>query len=177
MRSGVSLSDIKDPSRFFTNEGDPIGIQYSPVIEDGEVVLKVSAKFSIPDFINSYADSCDMSFIIARLKAGDSSVLNVVPANFGDTTIFPDNRAAMLQTVIDAQNTWDHLSPDIKSRFDDDFHSWFAQAGSEDWVSKMQKDLQEFGRSDTAAIAGQSAARVDQPVFGTDSTSIPAQEV
>ena len=137
MRSGVTLSQICSGDSFISSSGDRFHVLYSAVIEDGSLRLLESGKEDISLLINSYRDQTDMSFIIARLTAGDSSVLNQRAPMYGDFSLCSYDHAEMLRNVMDAHNYFDHLPAATRSRFDDDFVKWFSSAGSRDWSEKM----------------------------------------
>lgn len=132
-----TLSHICDGNTFISSSGSPVKLIFTPAFEDGQIILNETGKFDISEFINSYADSTDMSFILARLAAGDSSVLNVSQGFFGDASILsPDHRAA-LDTVISAQTYFDNLPKETREKFNDSFVEWIQSAGTKDWVSRM----------------------------------------
>lgn len=136
MRSS-SLSCICDGNTFFSSSGSPVKILYTPALVDGELVLNETGKFDIAEFINSYADTTDMAFILSRLSAGDSSVLNVQRGFYGDSSMLANDHRAALDTVISAQIYFDNLPQDIRDKFNDSFVDWIQSAGTPDWVSRM----------------------------------------
>ena len=139
MRSS-SLSSICDGNTFFSNPGSPVKLIYTPALEEGQIVLNETGKFDISEFINSYAETTDMSFILARLSAGDSSVLNVSQGFYGDSSMLsPDHRSA-LDTVISAQTYFDNLPKETRDKFNDSFVEWIQSAGTKEWVSRMVKN-------------------------------------
>lgn len=136
MRSS-SLSSLCDGNTFFSSSGSPVKIIYTPALVDGELVLNETGKFDISEFINSYADTTDMAFILSRLAAGDSSVLNVQHGFYGDSSLLSNDHRAALDTVISAQTYFDNLPQDIRDKFNDSFVDWIQSAGTPDWVSRM----------------------------------------
>lgn len=139
MRSS-NLSLICDGNTFISSAGSPVKLIFTPAYEDGQIVLNETGKFDISEFINSYADTTDMSFILARLSAGDSSVLNVSQGFFGDASILADDHRAALDTVISAQTYFDNLPKDIRDKFNDSFVEWIQSAGTQEWISRMVKN-------------------------------------
>lgn len=133
----TTLSHICDGNTFFSSSGSPVKLIFTPAFEDGEIVLNETGKFDISEFINSYADSTDMSFILARLAAGDSSVLNVSQGFFGDASILSHDHRAALDTVISAQTYFDNLPKETRDKFNDSFVEWIQSAGTPEWVSRM----------------------------------------
>lgn len=129
---------VSDPNIFFTDSGDRYHILYSPIVEpDGTVLLVESGKEDIQEMINSYRDQTDMTFILQRMAAGDTSVLNQKEPMYGDFTNMPRTYAEALQLVIDREAQFMKLPLDVRKQFDNDFRKWFAQSGSEDWYNKM----------------------------------------
>lgn len=156
MRSGITLAMIADADTFVSAPGDPIHVLYSPILKDGDLILAESGKQSIPDFINSHKDLCDMNFILSRLAAGDASVLNARDAFYADVSNLSWNRAEMLQNVADMQMYFDHLPDEVRELFDNSFPAWISQAGSPEWSEKMTlplKDRQPSSLVKDAAVA------------------------
>ncbi len=139
MRSST-LSHICDGNTFISDSGSPVKLIFTPALEDGQIVLNETGKFDISEFINSYADTTDMSFILSRLAAGDSSVLNVSQGFYGDSSILPDDHRAALDTVISAQTYFDNLPQETRDKFNDSFVEWIQSAGTKEWVSRMVKN-------------------------------------
>lgn len=135
-----TLSHICDGNSFITSPGNPVKLIFTPAYEDGQIILNETGKFDISEFINSYADTTDMAFILSRLSAGDSSVLNVSQGFFGDASILPDDHRAALDTVISAQTYFDNLPKEIRDKFNDSFVEWIQSAGTKEWVSRMVKN-------------------------------------
>lgn len=120
-----------------TCSGDRYHVDYQPIIEDGCIQLVEAGRTDIQAVIDSYADSCDMSLILQRLSLGDTSVLNAKTPMFGDFTAFPTSLAGILNLKLEAQRVFDKLDPVVRDQFED-FNSWLAASGSQDWLTKMQ---------------------------------------
>lgn len=124
-----------------TSSGDEYHIVYSSVInEDGTIDLVPSARDSIQDYINSFVPQTDMSYILAQLKNGNTSVISRAPMMYGDFTDAPKSYAQALQMVIDGRATFDALPLSVRNKFDNSFEKWFATAGTQDWLSAMSPD-------------------------------------
>ena len=139
MRSS-SLSVICDGNSFFSCPGSPVKVLYTPALVDGEIVLNETGKFDIAEFINSYADTTDMAFILSRLSAGDDSVLNVQRGFYGDASFLSDDHRAALDTVLSAEVYFDNLPQATREKFNDSFVDWIKSAGTPDWISRMTND-------------------------------------
>lgn len=108
--------------------------RYAP---DGRLVLVETDSIDIKAEINSYKDMTDMSYILSRLACGDTSVLNTAQPLYGDFTNFPKSYVEMLQLVQSGEDAFTALSPEIRSKFDNDVGQWFASIGSAEWNDKM----------------------------------------
>lgn len=107
------------------------------ISDNGERILVVVGKRDVRAEVQSWKESCDISLVFARLKAGDSSALNQRKGEFIDCTIFPKNNREMLNQVIEGRRLFDSLDPAIKKRFDGSFEKWFSSYGDQEWFSKM----------------------------------------
>lgn len=129
---------LPDPNSYCTPSGDEYHIIYSSVLQDdGTIDLEPMSRESIQERINSYAAVTDMSYILAQLRNGNTSVLNRGTPIFGDFTETPKSYAEALQLVIDGRAQFDALPLSVRSKFDNSFEKWFATAGSPDWLSAM----------------------------------------
>lgn len=129
---------VSKPDEFITCSGSKVHINYSPkVLDNGTIKLIPSGKENIQDRINSFRDSCDISYILRRLQMGDNSVLTDKVPYYGDFTSVPKSYAEALQYVIDAEKKFYDLPLDTRNLFDNDYRQWFATAGSPDWLNKM----------------------------------------
>lgn len=137
MRSGFKFSQLPDPNTFLTEPGSPIRTIFAPVIENGCLSLAENGKQNIQTLIDSYRDTTDMTYIMARLTAGDTTVLNARDAFYADVSNCSFNPAEMLQNIIDARTYFDALPKDIREKFGYDFKAWFSDAGSKDWAERM----------------------------------------
>lgn len=132
-------SRVPIPSDFFTCSGD----LFKPVLSgklmaDGTIKLTEIDQIDIKAEINSYACTCDMAYILSRLKVGDVSVLSAKEGAYGDFTVFPKTYAEMLQLVQSGEDAFNSLPLDVRSSFDNDINKWFATIGTPDWNDKMK---------------------------------------
>lgn len=117
-----------------SNPGSDIVIEYSPIVnDDGSITLEESGKSNIQEYIDSFAESCDIKSIIARFNAGDVEALNRNVMKFGDFTEFPKTYAEVLQLQIDSNNLFNSLPINIKEKFDNDPNKFFVMSGTEEW--------------------------------------------
>ena len=124
---------------FVSNPGSPIREVYAPKVKpDGSIEVVATGKENSDQFIQSFAQSTDMTFILAKLAQGDTSVLHQRPAMFGDFTKIPGSYAEVLQMQIDAARAFDRLPVDVKRKFDNDVNKFMASAGSSSWFDKIE---------------------------------------
>lgn len=135
-----------------TCSGDRYHVDYQPIIEDGCIQLVEAGRTDIQAVIDSYADSCDMSLILQRLSIGDTSVLNSKTPMFGDFTSCPSTLAGILNLKLEAQRLYDKLDPAVRDQFED-FNSWLAASGSQEWLTKMQGNPANTSVSEDSSAA------------------------
>ena len=116
-----------DFKREFTSSGDEEALIYSPSVDnEGRITLEVSGKRNIPEFIDSFRDSCDINNIVARFNAGDVSALSRSQGAFLDVTQLPHTYAEMLNTVINAEATFNQLPLEVRERFENNYVKWLS---------------------------------------------------
>ena len=116
-----------DFKRDFTCPGEEEALIYSPSIDnEGRVSLEVTGKRNIPEFIDSFRDSCDINNIVARFNAGDVSALSRSQGAFFDATQVPHTYAEMLNTVINAEATFNQLPLEVRERFENNYVKWLS---------------------------------------------------
>lgn len=126
------------------------------VDEDGQWKFETVNKIKISDYINSFADQCDMRIILQKLKEGDTSVLNQRASFYGDAVNVPHTQAEALQIMIDSRKKFDSLSDAQKKAFDGDFQKWFSTVGTVSWFDKMgliKKEEVQDVKEEAAAAA------------------------
>lgn len=129
---------IPDPKEYFSDPGDRYRIVYHRIINaDGVYEIVEKERINVSELVNSYKESTDISYILAKLKAGDTSMLNSNPGVYMDTTKFPKTYAEALQLVINSREAYDTLSQDVKNKFGNDFNKWFSTTGSAEWMENM----------------------------------------
>lgn len=131
---------VSDPNSFVTNPGSEIRILYtSKVCPNGEILLKPCGEENIQEYINSFRESTDMSFILHQLSIGNTAVLERQQMMYGDFTEVPANLAEAQQVLIDGENAFNQLPLDVRQQFDNNFRNWLFTSGTPDWMSKMSK--------------------------------------
>lgn len=131
---------VSDPNSFVTCAGSRTKTLYSSkVLPNGEIVLTPSGKEDVQDYINSFRESTDMSYILHQLALGNTSVLNQKQMMFGDFTEVPESLAEAQQMLIDGEEAFYKLPLDVRQQFDNNFRNWLFTSGQPDWMQKMSK--------------------------------------
>lgn len=130
--------------KFVSNPGDRYHVLYAPKVDkEGNIELVEAGKEDIREKINSFAESCDISLILARVAQGDLSGLQVNPGMYGDFTEMPKTYADFLQLEIDSNNLFNKLPLDVRKEFDYDAGKFLAAAGTDEWRKKLGNVLPE----------------------------------
>lgn len=129
---------VPDPNEFVTCPGETEHIVYtSKVMEDGTILLTPCGKENIKELINSYVDQTDISYIMAQLAVGNTSVLNNKTPMYGDFTEAPKDLRHAMQIMLDGEKAFYQLDLDTRQKFNNDFRQWLVTAGSESWLKNM----------------------------------------
>lgn len=140
MRFNVSRSMIADPDTFISSSGERIRFLYELGLDEHKrKTLVQTGSVDISDFINAFQSTTDMAFILARLSAGDVSVLNRKPCFYADSTMFPKTPAEGYDMIDQSIRAFDALPDEVRAKFDNNVLNWLGSAGSPDWVSKMSR--------------------------------------
>lgn len=140
MFNRISRSMIADPDTFISSSGDRVRPLFELGLDkDKRKILVQTGSVDIPDFINAFQATTDMAFILARLSAGDVSVLNRKPCFYCDSTILPKTPAEGYDMIDQSIRAFDALPDDVRAKFNNNVLDWLASAGSPDWISKMAR--------------------------------------
>lgn len=128
--------------RFITPAGSPFRPVYKLKFsgKTGTEELFKTGKEDFQEFIDSFAESCDLSVIISRVNAGEVDLLSARIGSYGDFRQVPATKAEMMQSMIDSKKIWDSLSDNQRAEFED-FSDFAGSAGSEDWFKKLGYDV------------------------------------
>lgn len=133
---------IPDPNSFISNPGSKYQIQYKPIVQkDGTIKLVESGKINIEEYINSFAESTDMAYILQQIKLGNFDILNQRTASYGDFTEVPKTMAEFQQRLIDGTNAFNSLPAHVRNQYDNDLWKFMADTGSEKWLDVMKDFL------------------------------------
>lgn len=111
----------------FTNPGNPKKPTYSPKFADDGSLQLVSTGFVDTDLeISAQRDKTDMSYILARLQAGDSSVMPDPDALYADVTGLPTTPIGMVNFLDGLRRQFDALPSETRALFDNNFNRFVA---------------------------------------------------
>lgn len=131
---------LPDSDTFITCSGEAVRPLFELGLDDdGKKTLVHTGDIDVPQFINAFASTTDMAYILARLSAGDASVLNRKPIFYVDSTVFPQNARDGYHLVDDAVRAFDALPDEVKLRFNNNALDWINSAGSDNWIANMTR--------------------------------------
>lgn len=105
-----------------SNSGDPMRRTYKKIYEttathERQPRLVEDSASSMADYINSFADECDIHNILLRYSCGDINVLNARQGFYMDISAFPADRSKSVSkatsTISDAIATAIADAPDV----------------------------------------------------------------
>lgn len=133
---------IKFAERHITPAGSPFRPVYKLKFsgKTGAEELERTGKENFQEYIQSFAESCDLSVIISRVHAGEVDLLSARIGSYGDFRNLPQTKAEMMQSVIDSKQIWDSLTDQQRGEFED-FNDFAGSAGSADWLKKLGYDI------------------------------------
>lgn len=100
---------------------------WSPIYgDDGQLVLECTGYKDTDVEIASYAPQTDMAYIIARINAGDTSVLPDPDALFADVADLPNTPIGMINFLDGLRRQFDSLPAETREQFDNSFSRFVA---------------------------------------------------
>ena len=133
---------VPDPNKFFTNPGSRFQVRYSSTVnKDGTISLTPCGKIDIQEFIESFRETTDLSYIMRELQRGNMSVLNQRQAFYGDFTSAPKDMMDFQQRVLDGQRAFYELPLEVREKYNNNMWLWMNDAGSEKWTDVMKEFL------------------------------------
>lgn len=150
-----------DDSRVYSESGSPEAIKYSSrYAKDGSIEVYEVGKKNTQEYIESWADSCDLNKMIARYMAGDETALNRVKGEFLDLTSMPTSFADMFNLVRDAEDNFAALPVEVKEKFNNNAVEYYMQYGSDSFVEKI-KSVMKVSADDVKVIVEEKGVEVD----------------
>lgn len=120
-------TQFHERKRFFTNPGNPVKVKYgSSYDEAGRVQLVEEGTENLYDFIQSFADSCDIHVLLKRYSNGEVDVLSKVQGMYGDFTEFPTTYAELLNTVNRGEAMFNEFPVEVRAKFNHNFAEFMA---------------------------------------------------
>lgn len=129
-----------DPNIYSTCAGSRKKKVFAPFYDGKSMTLVESGERDIQDEYNERARTCDMNFIISRLKQGDYSSLNGNKPFYADFHNLPSNFREVLDIGLNAERLFNNLPLDVRQQFDHDYRRFVSTAGSREWNSIMYPD-------------------------------------
>lgn len=124
----MDFRTMYDPHEIiFAAPGSPDVPLFSPSVDnDGHIILELIGVKNLPEYIDSFRESCDINVLVSRFNAGDVTALSRTQGAFFDATQLPHTYAEMLNTVINAERTFNSLPLDIREKFDNSYVKWLS---------------------------------------------------
>lgn len=124
--------------RFFTFPGSPIHKTYGGHYDEkGRVVLEETGQENIYDYIQSFADSCDIHVLMKRFQGGYPTALSARQGFFGDVLDFPKTYAEALNHMHEMEERFMELPVEIRAKFNHSFQEFLACSGEPDFMEKL----------------------------------------
>ena len=120
------FAGVSDPHSFLSCAGERIHTLYDSRFDGTRVVLEESGSFDLQERINSYAPYTDISYMLNRLKVGDTSVFSTRSPLYGDFSGMPDNPADAINLYHGAEQAFAQLPAEEKLVYNNDFRVWLA---------------------------------------------------
>lgn len=129
-----------DAQKFVSNGGSQYEDIYNAKIQsDGKIFLEVVGKKDLQQEIDSWLEQTDMAYIIRQMQAG--TYVGRSGGMYGDFTSMPETMAEAMQVMINAENAFNELDPDIKVKFDNNWRNWLIMANQD---TQRYADLMGF---------------------------------
>lgn len=125
------LTQFRKPERFRSNLGSPIRTTYSASYDDkGRIRLEESGTENLYDYIQSFAESCDIHVLLKRFANGETDVLSRVQGFYADVTELPQTYADMLNRLNEGEAFFKELPVDVRAKFGHSYSEFLASIGT-----------------------------------------------
>lgn len=123
----LKSNSLEHSKKFVTCPGSPLHpVQHGIVKDDGSIELVVDRLEDTDLIIDSFRESTEIYNIMARIQAGDVSLLNQKNGFYGDVTEMPKTYAEMLDLMHRGEEFFNKLPVDVKEKYNNDFNQFFA---------------------------------------------------
>lgn len=130
-----------DHDHVYTEPGSPIKIEYQLRIIDNHEEIVETGKSNLYEYIQSHADSVDITKILERCALiDDYSMLNRMPTAFMDVTEMPKTLAEAFAQVQDAKNYFDRMPIYLKEKYNHNYLEFISDIGSD----RFNKNVSDF---------------------------------
>lgn len=148
---------------------------YSPIYDDrGVLHLRETGKHDLYAEIQSHRDSVDIHVLLARYRNGDTEALQRIQGAYGDFTQMPTTFAEALNTLIAAEQYFQSLPVDVRSRFGHDFNRFIASMDSPTWAAdagiEMPKPPDDNMAEAVGRVPSERPSTPAQPVNAADAS-------
>lgn len=128
--------DVRD--RVFSDPGSPEHITYAGHYDEkGRVVLEECGRENLYDYIQSYAESCDIHVIMKRFVNGDVDALSQKQGFYGDFLDFPKTYAEALNHMNEMERQFMALPVETREKFGNSFTEFLAASGEADFLERL----------------------------------------
>lgn len=128
--------DARD--RIFSDPGSPEHITYAGHYDEkGRVVLEESGRENLYDYIQSYAESCDIHVLMKRYANGDVDALSQKQGFYGDFLDFPKTYAEALNHMNEMERQFMALPVETREKFGNSFTEFLAASGEADFFERL----------------------------------------
>lgn len=144
----------KHSLEFVTCCGTPLHkVMHGEIQEDGTIKLVLERLENTDEIIDSYRQSTDIHNIIARIEAGDISLLNQKRGFYGDVTEMPKTYADMLNLMHRGEEFFNKLPVEVKEKYNNDFNQFFADFDNalKSLLPQQKEEAQEIVKSEESA--------------------------
>ncbi|QCS36452.1 minor capsid protein [Capybara microvirus Cap3_SP_389] len=140
MRRQIILSGTENEKKTkrFSEVGTAEKIDYTMEISkiDGTKVLRPSGITETYAMIQTAKDETDINLIMQRRTRGDlHNFRDQTKAIYGDFSGIPDSMIEIANLKLKAEKAWTKLPLEVRKEYDQDFDKYFAEMGSEKWMS------------------------------------------
>lgn len=108
--------------------------------DDGTLSLVETGKEDLYDYIQSFAESCDINMIMRRYENGDTDILEKVQGFYFDTSQVPDNMAELLNKLNYAETQFEAMPASFKEKYGNDFGRFICTFDPSDFMSLVVDD-------------------------------------
>lgn len=152
-------SKYEDHDHVYSEAGSPIKIEYQLRIVDNAEEIVETGKSNLYDYIQSHADSVDITKILERCALiEDYSMLNRMPTQFMDVTEMPQSLAEAYAQVQDAKNFFERMPIDIKESYNNNFVEFLQGLGDQ----KFQNVVIDFLEKEKIKSASKEEVKSDE---------------